>query len=244
MSKKPNTGAKSVRREQLQDAILEAASRLFIERGFPGTSMGDIAEAMGVTRTAIYYYFRNKEAILNALTASITEMAGKLAEETLAQQHDPMLALRALVCQHARLILSHPLQFRVVERNEQHLSPSLRKIAQASRRLLLNRFVTAIEAGIRAGQFRDVNPKLAAFSMLGMCNWGAWWFNPQGNMSLDQVIEGLADLALNSVVRGEERRLRSNTIDESVRQLREDLNLLERRLQTQDDVQYQGPAVS
>lgn len=244
MSKKPNTGAKSVRREQLQDAILEAASRLFIERGFPGTSMGDIAEAMGVTRTAIYYYFRNKEAILNALTASITEMAGKLAEETLAQQHDPVHALRALVCQHARLILSHPLQFRVVERNEQHLSPSLRKIAQASRRLLLNRFVTAIEAGIRAGQFRDVDPKLAAFSMLGMCNWGAWWFNPQGTMSLDQVIEGMADLALNSVVRGEERRLRGNTIDESVRQLREDLNLLERRLQTQDDVQYQGPAVS
>ncbi len=244
MSKKSNTGAKSVRREQLQDAILEAASRLFIERGFPGTSMGDIAEAMGVTRTAIFYYFRNKEAILNALTASITEMAGKLAEETLAQQHDPMLALRALVCQHARLILSHPLQFRVVERNEQHLSPSLRKIAQASRRLLLNRFVTAIEAGIRAGQFRDVDPKLAAFSMLGMCNWGAWWFNPQGSMSLDQVIEGMADLALNSVVRGEERRLRGNTIDESVRQLREDLNLLERRLQTQDEAQYQGPAVS
>lgn len=244
MPKKPTVDAKSVRREQLQDAILEAASRLFIERGFPGTSMGDIAEAMGVTRTAIYYYFRNKEAILNALTASITEMAGKMADETLAQQQDPALALRALVCQHAKLILSHPLQFRVVERNEQHLSPALRKVAQASRRLLLSRFVTAIEAGIRAGQFRDVDPKVAAFSMLGMCNWGAWWFNPQGSMPLPHVIEAMADLALNSVVRGEERRLRSNSIDASVRQLREDLNLLERRLQTPDEPLYQGPAIS
>lgn len=242
MSKKPTADGKSIRREQLQDAILEAASRLFIERGFPGTSMSDIAEAMGVTRTAIYYYFRNKEAILNALTSSVTEMAGKMADATLAQEHDPVLALRALVRQHARLILSHPLQFRVVERNEQHLSPSLRKVAQASRRLLLSRFVTAIEAGIRAGQFRDVNPKVAAFSMLGMCNWGAWWFNPQGTMSLEQVLEAMADLALNAVVRGEERRLRSNTIDESVRQLREDLNLLERRLQTQDEPSYPGPA--
>ena len=244
MSRKTATSAKSVRREQLQDAILEAASRLFIERGFPGTNMSDIAEAMGVTRTAIYYYFRNKEAILHALTASITEMAGKMADETLAQQHDPVLALRALVCQHARLILSHPLQFRVVERNEQHLSPSLRKVAQASRRLLLSRFVAAIEAGIRAGQFRDVNPRIAAFSILGMCNWGAWWFNPQGSMPMDQIIESMADLALNSVVRGEERRLRGNTIDESVRQLREDLNLLERRLQTQEEPLSQGPAVS
>lgn len=244
MSKKLTADAKSVRREQLQEAILEAASKLFIERGFPSTSMGDIAEAMGVTRTAIYYYFRNKEAILHTLTASTTELAGKQAEATLAQKQDPILALRELVCRHARLVLNHPLHFRVVERNEQHLSPSVRKIAEASRRLLLSRFVATIEAGIRAGQFRDVNPKVAAFSLLGMCNWGAWWFSPKGSLTLEQVIDIIADLALNSVLRAEERRLRGNTIDESVRQLREDLNLLERRLQTQEESLSQGPAAS
>ena len=128
-------------------------------------------------------------------------------------------------------MLSHPLQFRVVERNEEHLTPALRKKAQASRRLVLDRFVTAIEAGIKAGQFRDVEPKVTAFALLGMCNWGAWWFNSKGAISLDQVVNGIANLALNAVVRGEERRLRNESIDETMRQLREDLNLLEKRLE-------------
>lgn len=243
MSKKPNVDAKSTRREHLQDAILEAASRLFIERGFPGTNMGDIAEAMGVTRTAIYYYFRNKEAILHALTASTIEIASKQAEATLAQHQDPVLALRELVSRHARLALRHPLHFRVVERNEQHLSPSVRKIAEAARRQLLNRFVSAIEAGIRAGQFRNINPKVVAFSLLGMCNWGAWWFNPDGKLSLDQVTDIITDLALNSVVLDKERRQRSNTIEETVRQLRDDLDLLERRLQMQGEPSHPSTGI-
>lgn len=231
MSIAPLADTKLGRREQLKEAILEAASLLFIEQGFPGTSMVDIANAMGVTRTAIYYYFRNKQDILNELTATVTEMAAKLAEATLAQQQDPLLALQKLVSQHTRLILSHPLQFRVVERNEQHLSPDLRKKAEVSRRLLLNRFVMTIDAGIQAGQFRDINPKIAAFSLLGMCNWGAWWFNPQGSIQMDEVINTISNLALNTLTGLEEQRRRNDTISGSIRQLHEDLHLLEQQLQ-------------
>lgn len=39
----------------LPETILQAATRLFIDRGFDGTSMNDIAEALGVTRTAVLY---------------------------------------------------------------------------------------------------------------------------------------------------------------------------------------------
>lgn len=193
--------------------------------------MGDIAEAMGVTRTAIYYYFRNKEAILRELTTEVTGMAGKLASQVEDPHDDPIEALRQLVLQHAKLILSHPLQFRVVERNEENLSPALRKSADASRRLVLNRFQTVIEAGIKAGQFRVVDPKIAAFAIIGMCNWCAWWFSAEGKVPLNDVAQMLATFALQSVVRGEERRSRENSVDESLRQLREDLSLLEKRLQ-------------
>lgn len=193
--------------------------------------MGDIAEAMGVTRTAIYYYFRNKEAILRELTTEVTGMAGKLASQVEDPHDDPIEALRQLVMQHAKLILSHPLQFRVVERNEENLSPALRKSADASRRLVLSRFQTVIEAGITAGQFRVVDPKIAAFAIIGMCNWCAWWFSAEGRVSLTEVAQMLATFALQSVVSGEERRSRENSVDESLRQLREDLSLLEKRLQ-------------
>lgn len=230
MARSVNSPQKTVRRELLQDSIMEAASRLFIQRGFQGTSMGDIAEAMGVTRTAIYYYFRNKEAILRELTSGITEMAAKLAVGVTTEHADPEETLRKLVAQHASLILANPLQFRVVERNEEQLSPAIKKKAEASRRMVLERFSAAIDAGIRTGQFRNVNPKVAAFAIIGMCNWGAWWFNPKGTLGFDDVVKTIVDLAMNSVLRVEGRQLRDDSIGEVVRQLREDLSVLERRI--------------
>ena len=98
--------------EALRSAILDAAATLFIERGTGGTSMQDIAEALGLSRTAVYYYFKNKDAILRALTEEVLNTARKLAGDTVARADlDPVQALGALVTQHADLILSRPAEF-------------------------------------------------------------------------------------------------------------------------------------
>ncbi|MCB0152930.1 MAG: helix-turn-helix transcriptional regulator, partial [Caldilineaceae bacterium] len=48
-------------------AILAAAQRLFVERGYRGISMREIAEAVGMTKAALYYHFRDKEQLFVAL---------------------------------------------------------------------------------------------------------------------------------------------------------------------------------
>lgn len=53
-------GRPSMKGEVLRRAILETAVTLFIERGTAGTSIQDIAESLGLTRTAVYYYFKKK----------------------------------------------------------------------------------------------------------------------------------------------------------------------------------------
>jgi len=57
--------------------ILEVALELFSERGFEGASIRDLAEALGMTKSALYYHFANKEAIV---TAIVGERLGELAE--------------------------------------------------------------------------------------------------------------------------------------------------------------------
>ena len=66
--------------------------------------------------------------------------------------------LRHLVLRHAQLILAHPLQFRVVERNESNLPPK-------------QQFQHAIEYVIEQGQSLLMDAKMAASSIIGMCNW-------------------------------------------------------------------------
>ena len=116
--------------DALRESILEVATRLFIERGFDGTGLNDIADAVGLSRPALYYYFKSKEAILEELTTAVTRTAAQLATEAIPEaMRTPAGILRHLVVRHATLILSHPLQFRVVERNENNMPLKQRKMA-------------------------------------------------------------------------------------------------------------------
>lgn len=68
--------------EAQRDAILDAAFERFARYGYQRTSLGDIAEQAGLSRPALYYYFRNKEDVFRALSQRIN--AGVLAAVTAA----------------------------------------------------------------------------------------------------------------------------------------------------------------
>lgn len=220
--------------DTLRENILEVATRLFIDRGFDGTSFNDIADVVGVSRPALYYYFKSKEAILEVLTAAVTRTAGQLASEAVPENmKHPAGMLRHLVLRHVHLILTHPLQFRVVERNESNLPPKQRKLAEQARRAVLGQFQRAIESGIEQGQFRVMDAKIAAFSIIGMCNWTAWWFTPTGPRKLEEIAEQVADMALRSVQQEAARQLREPNTAAVLQLLRDDIDLLERHIAPQ-----------
>lgn len=185
------------RNDDQRQHILDAASLLFIGKGFGGTNINDIAEAVGVSRTALYYYFRSKETILQALTEEVTEKAGLLARSVSSRDVLPARqALTELIVQHAGLILAHPLQFRVVERSETNLPAPYQAAAKAARRSVLADFVRVIQRGIDNGEFRPTQARVAAFSIIGMCNWCAWWFDVNKDLPADAVAQSIADFSV------------------------------------------------
>src|SRR5438445_10903642 len=89
MSKAKDTKPRPRRNDAQRQAILDAASLLFIEKGFGGTNINDIADAVGMTRTALYYYFASKESMLEALTEEVTEKASALAKSVSGRDELP-----------------------------------------------------------------------------------------------------------------------------------------------------------
>lgn len=230
MSTPPSTTrSRPTRSDAQRQAILDAACLLFIDKGFGGTNINDIADAVGVTRTALYYYFPSKESMLEALTEEVTEKASRIARSVSGRDELPAdEALRQLILQHAGLILSHPLHFRVVERSEGSLPEPHRKAAQAGRRSVLGHFVGVIERGISAGLFRRGDARVAAFSIIGMCNWCAWWFDADGDVPAETVAATLADYGLRMVRADRARRAAAGSnADEAIVHLREALDMLE-----------------
>lgn len=51
----------------IESQILEAAKTVFVRKGYDATKMGDIAKEVGVSRTALHYYFRTKETLFGAI---------------------------------------------------------------------------------------------------------------------------------------------------------------------------------
>lgn len=74
-----------------RNEILDAAEQLFVTRGFDKTSTNDILEQVGIARGTLYYHFRSKEEILNAMIERITESLVKKASEIVDQKDVPVL---------------------------------------------------------------------------------------------------------------------------------------------------------
>jgi AcrR family transcriptional regulator len=220
---------RSSKKELLRKTILEAASRLFAERGFGGTNLQDIADALGISRPALYYYFNSKEAILASLVEEVSVFSGHQAMQLAGQvDFNPGETLRAMVRGHAKWLLEHPIEFRVVDRTESDLPLSVRKTHERAKRSLLNNFTATIERGIELGHFRPIDSEIAAFSMIGMCSWTAWWFKSTGRMSVDGIADIIADLAVSSVKRSDSSRPKELAVADTIGMLRDDLSYLER----------------
>jgi AcrR family transcriptional regulator len=214
--------------EAQKEQILNAAARLFIEKGFGGASMQEIAEALGMTRTAVYYYFKNKDEILTALVEEVTLRARRLSNRAATElEADPKEWLRTLVHQHTMLILTHHNEFRVIDRTEHQLPDRAYRANEEAKRALLNNFTAAIEAGVKAGVFRVVDAKVAAFTMIGMSNWPAFWYRPDGAKSAGEIADTIAELAVQSVLRPARRQLKgAGDVSEALALLREDVDHL------------------
>ena len=106
-----------------------------------------------------------------------------------------------MVRAQALWILRHPQHFAVVQRDEASLPDHLRAIQDTAKRDLLDRFRQVVAAGTQAGQFRQVEPTIAALCMFGMCNATIQWFRPQGRLSEEQAADVIADLATAMVAR-------------------------------------------
>src|SRR5436853_5011726 len=118
----------------LRGQILDESAKLFIEHGFNGTTINDIAASLDVTRTNIYYYFKDKKEILEQLTGDIFLTGRMIAKKAAEPRADPVASLRDLVEIFVRVVLSNPVRFRVIERNEGYLRQALRtKVAGAKK---------------------------------------------------------------------------------------------------------------
>lgn len=179
--------------------VLDTAARLFHERGYQGTSMDEIADAVGLTKGSLYHHFAGKTEIL----AAIYEEAADLV---LAHVHkhadggEPAVVLRELIHDILELVADHRYHVTVYYQEMRWVREWLPEADAARVRRKVRTYMDFVEGvvrrGVEDGSFAPIDAKVAAYSVIGMASWAYQWFDPRGRVGVDGVAEIFADIAL------------------------------------------------
>ena len=180
---------------QKRERILNAAQLLFYERGFTGTTLDDVAHAMGVTKPFIYTQFRGKSDLLAAICLPAMQSCVDAAAQAAALPGGPAKRLHALVESFCAVILEHQPGIAVFFREAKHLDPESAGIIKTLRERFDATLSQIIEEGNAAGEFRVPDVRLAALAIGGMGSWMYEWHRAEGRLPIDELAARMADLA-------------------------------------------------
>lgn len=134
-------------------ALLDAAARLFAERGYGGVSMRDLGAAVEVSGPAIYRHFASKQDVLVELLVGISARLLANGKRQVAEAASPADALERLVAAHVDFAVTDTDLIRVQDRDLSNLNPQ----AQHEVRRLQRQYVE-----IWVGVLRELEPGLPA----------------------------------------------------------------------------------
>ena len=209
---RPRADARPLEREPREE-IVAVASRLFAERGVAATTMSEIARRSGLRQSSVYYYFRDKEQILEEILASVNRVVLDHLARVNAEGGSPALRLYRLVRLDVLQICAFPYDINEIYRLSTLQEERFQRFWAERREL--NRQVAALVAeGVREGELAAVDPRLAALTLLANDEATQNWHRPVGTLrqlededyTPAEIAEFMADLALGALV-ADRRRL-------------------------------------
>jgi AcrR family transcriptional regulator len=176
--------------------ILRTAARLFQQQGYDGTSMNDVAAALKLSKGGLYHHFQSKDEILFNLMDHAMDITEERVVNAVRGILDPEARLRALIRLHISVVLSIRDREITVMLHENHpLPPPLRKRINTRKKDYVH-FVEKLIAEVQSvrGSKSTVNPRAAAFALLGMINWIYQWYRPEGTLQEENLAQQYTEI--------------------------------------------------
>lgn len=180
----------------MDSRIWDAAIHLFASKGFAGTGIREIAEEAGLSVSALYYYVDNKEDLLVQIMQDAQSRLIAAGHTVVATFDDPVAALAGLVELHVAIHATLPLEARVVDSEVRALSEQRVDEIVALRDEYEGLWHEVLVRGLGTGVFSFSNPRTARLALLDMCNGVSAWYSPGGPLTIDELTDEFADLAL------------------------------------------------
>lgn len=181
-------------------AIYRTAAQMIYEKGFDATSMNEIAEAVQLTKPGLYYYVKGKKELLFSIMNFAMDLLDVEVVAVAQREADPLARLRTVVRRHAWLLTQATGAIAILIDETRGLSDDQRQRITRRKRSYFDFIRATLEALQADGRLRPVDSTTATFSLLGQVMWLARWYQEDGRLSRDQVVDDVTEVALGGVV--------------------------------------------
>lgn len=177
------------RQQEKREILIREAGAAFGRNGFYNTTLEDVARSMGITKAAIYYYFKNKNEILFECHKLAIRIAKKAIEDAEAEGATGYERL-VLTLRNYIIGLTSQLNFTFLV-DVSALAPAERSHVIRFRDGFEKKMRQFVEQGLEDGSIAPCDPKFAIFAIMGAVSWVPSWYSPEGELSGEEVADEL-----------------------------------------------------
>ncbi len=190
------------RKEARRQEILRISSRIFREKTYDGTTLQDIADAVGMLKGSLYYYISSKQELFGDIIVEAVKVLNESVEDVYRASLPPVERLKAIIRAHVKFSVEYQ-DTAILFLTGRHIISSMRMVELT--RLFGRRdrlLIDTLKEGIDSGAFRQIDVRMAALAIVGMCNSVAFWYSPSGSASAEDIAETFFSLVHRGLASG------------------------------------------
>ena len=181
--------------------VFEVAAEVFHRKGYDNTSMSDVATAAGLTKAGLYHHVSSKESLLYTVLDSGLDLTESYVMKPLEAIVEPVERLRTMIELHLRLVLEERnLEVTGLLHECKTLAPADRTRINRRKKEYVKMTAKLIGEVLKKFSITDIDPKLAAFALLGMLNWTYQWYKLSGSNSREEIVNNFQRIFLQGIL--------------------------------------------
>jgi AcrR family transcriptional regulator len=189
----------SVRPPLRIDEIVDLAVGVFLERGYDGTSMGDLAKAAGITKSSFYYHVSSKEELFELGVGRALDALFGVLKEPESLSGPAGARVRHIVREMVRIITKRLPEVALLVRA--HGNTPAEGRAMRRRKQFDEAMTALVEQAVRDGDLRPaMEPALFSRLALGAAVSVVEWYRPKGRIGTEQLVDAVEALIFDSPV--------------------------------------------
>lgn len=181
--------------------IFRTAAELMVQRGYVGTSMGDLAKAVGMTKAGLYHHISSKQDMLFQILLHAMEGLEIAVIEPAKLLEDPEERLREMIRLHVRGLFSSGLEFALLFPERRHLESGQQQIVAQQIESYLAMIREALQELADEGKLQDLDVKIAARHILQTIAGIARWYSKDSEITEDLLVEQTVNFNLSAILK-------------------------------------------